>query len=279
MKEHGRSILTAVSLAAILVATLVLASNLLAPYLEVPNIVPTSFAFALVQGSNDSANSAVALMVSTLSPKFTFGNDTTQWDETITLCTFGIPDGPLSFQREYDATWLKWIGIRPQTIVCQPEQLPFNGSYSLTMTMNTTINASLDVENIDLGTYSSWNESYLICQNDLYSHSSNIGSPTWNGSGCWERGWEPEDTMCVMRTEELSGMLHGSGTALITFRGVVDLKLDYEITMNGVKKTGVKTLSCEGNLGMVEVTYDQNKLIWTKFEVQPIQLAMLTTPE
>jgi hypothetical protein len=273
MKEHGRSILTVVSLAAILVATLVLASNLLAPYLGGQNIVPKSFAFALVQGGNDSANGAVAVMVSTLSPKFmfsnvTFGNGMEEDLETTQA------------RAEYDATWLKWIGIRPKTIVCQPEQLPFNGSYSLTIAMNTTINASLDVENIDLGTYSSWNESYLICQNDLYSHTLNLGTATWNGSGCWERGWYPEDTMCVMKTEELSGMLHGSGTALIIFHGVVDLKLDYEITMNGVKKTGVKTLSCEGNLGTVEVTYnDQNKPIWTKFEIQTMQLVMLAISE
>jgi hypothetical protein len=92
MKEHGRSILTVVSLAATLVVTLVLASNLLGSYLEVPSIVPTSFAFALLEGSNDPANSTVALMISTMSPKFTFRNDTSDWGETMILKAVGIPD-------------------------------------------------------------------------------------------------------------------------------------------------------------------------------------------
>jgi hypothetical protein len=280
MKEHLRNILIVVSLAAVLVGTLVLASDLFASYMEGSSFVPTYFAFALLEGSNDPANSTVALMISTMSPKFTFRNDTAQWDETTTLETFGIPDHPISFQREYNATWLTSIGIRPHTIVCQPEDLPFNGSYSLTMTMNTTINATLEaMENIDLGTYSCWNESYLISQNDSYSHSSMIGNPTWDNSGYWKRGWEPEDTMWVMKNGELSGMLQGSGTALITFRGVIDLKLDYEITMNKVKRTDVKTLSWQGSLGIIKLTYDQNKLFWMKYEIQAIQLAMLTAPE
>jgi hypothetical protein len=82
-----------------------------------------------------------------------------------------------------------------------------------------------------------------------------------------------------MEIGELSGMLQGSGTALINFRGVIDVRLDYEITMNGVKRTDVKTLLWEGGLGIVKLTYDQNKLVWMKYEIQVIQLAMLTMPE
>ena len=277
MKEHGRSILTVISLAAILVVTLVLTSNLLASYLEVPSIVPTSFAFALLEGSTDPANSTVALMISTMSPKFTFRNDTSDWEETGILKVFGIPDEfPVSFQGERNATWLTLIGIHPHNIVCQPEDLPFNGSYSLTVTMNTTIYATLEaMENVDLGTYNCWNESYLICQNDTYSDSSIMGKPTWDNSGYWEF----EGANWGMEIGELSGMLQGSGTALINFRGVIDVRLDYEITMNGVKRTDVKTLSWEGGLGIVKFTYDQNKLVWMKYEIQVIQLAMLTMPE
>lgn len=281
MKEHGRSILTVVSLAGILVVTLVLASNLLASYLEVPSIVPTSFAFALLEGSTDPTNSTIALMVSTLSPNFTF-NDTSPWGTSnsgiaIEFVFLGIPkEFPPSFEGEYNATGLASIVIHPHNIVGYPKDLPFNGSYSLTMTMNTTISATLEaIENVDLGTYNCWNESYLICQNDTYSNSSIIGKPTWDNSGYWE----PEGADWGIEIEELSGMPQGSGTALITFRGVIDVTLDYEITMNGVKRTDVKTLSWEGGLGMVKLTYDQNKLIWMKYEIQVIQLAMLTTPE
>jgi hypothetical protein len=276
MKEHGRRILTVISLAAVLVITLVLTSNLFASYLGGSSLAPTSFAFALLQGSNDTANNTVALMISTMSPRLTFRNDTAQWDITTTLKTFGIPDGPISFQDEYNATWLTWIGIHPQTIVCQPEDLPFNGSYSLTMTVNTTIYATLEaMENVDLGTYNCWNESYFICQNDTYSNSSIIGKPTWDNSGYWE----PEGANWGMEIKELSGMLQGSGTALISFRGVIDVKLDYEMVVNGVKRTDVKTLSWEGGLGMVKVTCDQPLIVWTKYEIQAIQLAMLTVSE
>jgi len=273
MKEHGRRILTVISLAAVLVVTLVLASNLVASYLEMPSIVPTSFAFALLEGSTDPTNSTIALMVSTLSPNFTFRNGGMAGE----LVFLGIPkEMPISFQGEYDATWLTSIRIHPHIIVGQPEDLPFNGSYSLTMTMNTTISATLEaIENVDLGTYNCWNESYLICQNDTYSNSSIIGKPTWGNSGYWE----PKGANWGMGIEELSGMLQGSGTALINFRGVIDVKLDYETTMDGVKRTDVKTLSWEGGLGMVKLTYDQNKLIWMKYEIQVIQLAMLTVSE
>lgn len=276
MKEHGRSILTVVSLAAILVVTLVLASNLLASYLEVPSIVPTSFAFALLEGSTDPANSTIALMVSTLSPSFTF-NDPSPWGIAIDLVFLGIPkEFPPSFEGEYNATGLASIIIHPHNIVGYPKDLPFNGSYGLTVTMNTTIYATLEaMENVDLGTYNCWNESYLICQNDTYSNSSIIGKSTWDNSGYWEA----EGVDWGIETEELSGMLQGSGMALITFRGVINVTLDYEITMNEVKRTDVKTLSWQGGLGTVKLTYDQNKLVWMKYEIQAIQLAMLTTSE
>jgi hypothetical protein len=273
MKEHGRRILTVISLAAVLVITLVVVSNLLVSYLEVPSVVPTSFAFALLEGSADPANSTIALMVSTLSPNFTFRNGGMEGD----LIFSGIPkEMPISFQGEHDTTSLTSIRIRPHIIVGQPKDLPFNGSYSLTIAMNTTIYATLEaMENVDLGAYNCWNESYFICQNDTYSNSSSIGKPTWNNS----EYWEPEGANWGMEIGELSGMLQGSGTALVTFHGVIDVTLDYEITMNGMKKTDVKTLSWEGGLGMLKLTYDQNKLVWMKYEIQVIQLAMLTAPE
>lgn len=290
MKEHGKEILTAISLAAVVVFALFLASNLFTPYLKLPSISPTPFAFAWSEGNNDTANSTVALVISTLSPEFTFINASGRIDEQAFLRTFGIPTGlPLSGQGDFNitSTSMTSFGFQPQTIVCKAEDLALNGSFSMTVTLDTTIYTTLEAtQNVDLGTYVCSNESYTVSQNGNQSESSSVGQPTWNNSGYWQPtsagGMEIQDLSGAnwgMETKDLSGMLQGSGNASITFHAVIHAEVDYETTINGVNTTGVNTASWEGNLEVVQVTYDQSTIVWMEQQLQAIQLTALTVPE
>ena len=82
-----------------------------------------------------------------------------------------------------------------------------------------------------------------------------------------------------MQIKDLSGMLQGSGNASITFHAVIDATVDYETTINGVNTTGENTASWEGNLEVVQVTYDQSTILWMEQQLQAIQLTALTVPE
>jgi hypothetical protein len=273
MSESRKKIVGATAIAVTLVAFLGFLSYQFFPG---PN-VSTTFALVWLEGKQEPANSALTLLISTLSRKFTFQNETTRWAVQAMLKTYGIPDDPYIMLRgEDNATWLKSIGFHPYNIICTPADLPFSGAYNITMTMNTTIQASLEtITNIDLGAYNCWNESYIIYQNNVHSESSRIGESTWNNSGYWE----PKDANWKIEVEELSSMVQGSGTALITFRGVLHVDLNFEITLDGVGKKGSETLSWEGNMGTIRVTYDQSRIVWIKYEIPAIRLTMLTVPE
>jgi len=239
--------------------------------------IPTSFAFVWLEGKQEPANNTITLLISTVSPTCTFQNETCWWTEEQCWRTSGIPQdlGRMILEGEHNATWLRSMSIQPYNIICTPVNLPFDGTYNITMVMNTTFYVSLEaVTNVDLGVYDCRNESYIVYQNETYSESSSIGKPTWNCSGYWE----PDDTNWEIDVEKLSGMLQGSGTALITLRGALHANLNYEITINGVKKANEKNLSWEGNMGIIKVTYDQRRIIWIKYEIPAIGLTMLTMP-
>lgn len=273
VSESQKKIIGATAIAVMLVAFLGLLSYQFFPEPK----IPTALAFVWLKGKQEPTDNTIALLISTLSPKFTFQNETLWWEEQVSLKTSGIPEEPyITLQGEHNATWLKSMNIHPYNIICTPRDLPFDGAYNITIAVNTTIYVSLEaMTNVDLGVYNSWNETYIVYQNDTYSESSGIDEPTWNNSGYWE----PKGVNWEIEVENLSSMLQGSGTALITFRGALHVKLDYEIIMNGVKKTNRKNLSWEGNMGIFKVTYDQSRIIWIKYEIPAVRLTMLTISE
>lgn len=277
MNESRKNIIGAAATAVIVVAFLGFLSHQFFP----TSTIPTSFALAWLQGKQEPTNNTITLLISTLSPTFTFQNETCWWTEEVDLKTYGIPQDLdwIILQDEHNATWLKSMSIHPYNIICTPVNLPFDGTYNITMVMNTTIHVSLEaVTNVDLGVYDCRNETYIVYQNETYSQSSSIGKPTWNSSGYWETD-EDDDVNWEIDAEKVSGMLQGSGTSLITFRGVLRVNLKYEITTNGVKKTNGRTLSWEGNMGIIKVTYDQNRIVSIEYEIPAVGLTMLTTSE
>jgi hypothetical protein len=271
MSESRKKIVSATVVAVMLVTLLGFLSYRFFPQFT----VQTSFAFGWLEGRQELTNNTITLLISTLSPGFTFQNETTWWQEQWTLKTYGIPENQsIMLQGEHNATWLKLISIHPYNIICTPADLPFDRTYHITAAINTTIHVSLEaVTNVDLGVYDCWNESYLIFQNDTHSETSGTGEPAWNNSGYWT----PKGANWEIDVEKLSGMLQGSGTALITFRGALRVNLDHEITISGVETTNEKNLSWEGSMGTIKITYDQGRIIWVEHEVHAIDLTMLTT--
>lgn len=274
MNESRKSIVGAAATAVIVVAFLGFLSHQFFP----TSNIPTSFALAWLHGKQEPTNNTITLLISTLSPKLTFQNETLWMEEEVIIMTDGIPEELdwMVLQGEYNATWFRSMSIHPYNLVCTSTDLPFEGAYNITMTINTTIYVSLEAMTyVDLGVYDCWNESYIVYQNDTYGLSSSLGEPTWNNSGLWA----PQSVDWEIDVEKLSSMLQGSGTALLTFRGVLRVNVDYEITTNGVKKTNGRTLSWEGNMGIIKVTYDQNRIISIKYEIPAVGLTMLTTSE
>jgi hypothetical protein len=275
MSESRKKIVSATVVAVMLVALLGFLSYRFFPQFK----VQTPFAFGWLEGKQERTNNTITLLISTLSPGFTFQNETAWWQEQWALKTYGIPENQsITLQGEHNATWLKLMSIHPYNIICTPADLPFDGTYHITATINTTIHVSLEaVTNVDLGVYDCWNESYIVFQNDTHSETSSIGEPAWNISGYWA----PKDRSIdwEIDVEKLSGMLQGSGTALITFQGALRVDLDYQITMNGVETTNEKNLSWEGTMGTIKITYDQGRIIWVEHELHAIDLTMLTTSE
>lgn len=274
VKEFRKSIVGAIATAVMLVAFLVFLSYQFFPEAR----IPTSFALVWLEGKQEPVNNTITLLISTLSPTWTFQNETCWWTEEVAVRTYGIPEdrGWMMLPGEHNATWLKSIRIHPYKIICTPVNLPFEGAYDITLTMNTTIYVSLEaVTTVDLGVYNCWEESYTVYQNATHSGNSTKGEPMWNNSGYWK----PESANWEIDIENLSSMLQGSGTALITFRGILRVNLDYEITMNGVKKADGKSLLWEGNMGIIKVTYDQSRITWIKYEIPTIGLNMLTMSE
>ncbi len=279
MSESRKKTVTAIVAAVILIALFTFLSYRFFPESNVQtSLSANAFAFGLSEGIQESTNNTVTLLLSTLSPSFTFKNGTSMWQISTILHTYGIPENQnLTIQGEYNATWLTLMSIQPQTLICTPTELPFNGTYQITPTINTTIQASLEaITNVDLGVYNCYNESYLIFQNNTNSETLGVGEPVWNDSGYWGPSYGDNWAIDV---NTLSGMLQGSGTALITFQGTLSVNLNYQITMNGVETTNETNLSWEGNMGTMQITYDQGSIIWVEYQLNPIYATMLTTSE
>lgn len=177
----------------------------------------------------------------------------------------------LEYHGEFNATSLQEIGFIRLTqvnILSSPENI----AYNLTISKSTTISATLKtVETTDLGIYKCLNETRSII---AYTNSC-AQIILWTGntsySGYWAQplGW-------IMDINQLSPFLQGSGTASITFDATLWVSIKYEIIIEGTTETGETSLPCEGTMGTIQITYDQGKILWVKYDFQGIRLALLT---
>lgn len=94
----------------------------------------------------------------------------------------------------------------------------------------------------------------------------------YSDSGYWKNGaW-------TIDVNQLSSMLPGSGTALITFDATVNVHVQYEITVEGTTKTGENDLSWEDSMGTTEIAYDDGKLLYIRYNFESIRLILLKVP-
>lgn len=94
----------------------------------------------------------------------------------------------------------------------------------------------------------------------------------YSDSGYWKKGsW-------TIDVNQLSSMLLGSGTALITFDAALNVHVQYEITVEGTTKTGENDLSLEESMGTIEIAYDQGKLLYVRYDFESIRLILLKVP-
>jgi len=85
-------------------------------------------------------------------------------------------------------------------------------------------------------------------------------------------------TMWEITMNQLDEMLHGSGTANITFTVGIDIDLYYKITTtSGGNLTDSTDLSWSGTGGTLQLTHEEGKISWVKYNFTTVKLIMLVT--
>jgi len=271
-KEYGREIAQSSIVAVLLVALLSGVSYYLFPQYS-SSIGPTpSFVYAWVKGNESQTGNVYenkTVLWKLLDFEFSFVNGSSihepgegeKGEEQVIR---------LEYHGELDATDLLKIVIRQFSVIIggvkdmtigqvhietfthednTTDYLEAHGNFSISVSLR-----SIDV--IDLGTLKliDW-----------------VRDPS-SDSGYWKNGaW-------TMDADQLSSMLLGSGTALIVFDAAVNVHVKYEITVEGITKTGENDLSWEGSMGTIEITYDLGKLLYIRYDFESIKLQLLKVP-
>jgi hypothetical protein len=182
------------------------------------------------------------------------------------------------YHGEFEAETLQRISIELFRVYIT--DLPENASTSLEVNKNTTISVSLRATQIiDLGVRTSLNERTKYEQTmfpKLHGSTKLLGGGVLSCSGFWETtgygGW-------TINISQLSDMLQGNGTALITFDATINASISYEIGNENVE-TGEVTLSpWEGRIGTIEIVYEQGKITWIRYSFSRASLILLTTSQ
>jgi len=182
------------------------------------------------------------------------------------------------YHGEFEAETLQRISIELFRIYIT--DLPENASTSLEVNKNTTISVSLrSTRIIDLGIRTSLNERTKHEQTmfpKLHGSTRLLREGVLSCSGFWETtgygGW-------TINVSQLSDMLQGNGTALITFDATINVSISYEMRNENVE-TGELTLSpWEGRIGTIEIVYEQGKITYIRYSFSRASLILLTTSQ
>ena len=264
MSEYKKEMVRSAIVAVLIVALLSGFSYHFFPQSRLPRV---PFVFGWAEGDTKCGNAE-------------YKNQTLDWDGLEFEFTFvngssiHEPDTTISleYHGEFNATSLQRIaiGMFHLGIGSSPE----NVTYHLEIDKNTTISASLEtVETTDLGAYE-----YMIGRSIIaYTNSCvQIFIRTFQSSysGYWKR---PGSLMIDIN--QLSSVLPDSGTVWITFDATLSVNVRYEITIEGTTETGETILSWEGTIGAIEISCDQGRIIWVKYDFQGISLVLFTISE
>jgi hypothetical protein len=193
---------------------------------------------------------------------------------------------PNPYTGEFDATDLQKIAVSFSAFHYVDDYIDAT-EFMLAFLRNRTIAATLiDQEMTDLGSgknFGTWG--YILTRpynqteyNELISsfNASKMGvKPStgyWKATRCasLDANWE-------MSINELGDMLHGSGTANITFKLQLTEQLKYKLTTSeGDSMIGNATLSWSGMWGIFQLTYEEGKISWVKYNFTTITMRVIT---
>lgn len=295
MKRQGKDLVTATALAATLVITLVLTSNLLASYLGGRDLLVKAYATeTTIQYSgpftkdflDDIISAGGGFMYIFFCPnlKLFFENGT---ERTYYLNVDWINEGVV------DASELKEIHVSEPTLGMSNEfseefkkfTIATNFSWYGNYNKGNEIQTNLQVHNetTDLGT--SFQDNILFTFN---LNSSTIerdkrhpllsgvrgSNPIFGYSGFWQ-GY---DTW-RMESSQLLEMVDHSESASILFHGSVWVDGEYTVTVDGVPRHETINLFNNVSFGRIDLTFEDGKISTLSFQFNKIDIILFVYPE
>ena len=89
------------------------------------------------------------------------------------------------------------------------------------------------------------------------------------------RYWKATDYVWAISTNQLAGLLHGSGTVNITFTMDIKTELKYTIVKTPEEDvTGNATLSWAGTWGILQLTHEEGKISSVSYNFKTVRLMM-----
>lgn len=244
---------------------------------------PATFAFSLIGG--DLAYESPTIENQTirhdtadwlqLEFEFTFANGSSIHEPNVPL-----PEGETGVIRpeyygESDAETLQRIYVKlfHFGIVAIPENV------SLEVSKNTTISVVLKATEVfNLGVYKCLNERKTITGYPK-GFEVEIGSMNRSYSGSWKPNPMVDAEDWAIDVDQLTSMLQGNGTALVTFDATINVTIRYEMIDENVESGEITLSPWEGRIGTIEIVYEQSKITWIRYSFSKASLILLTTSQ
>lgn len=275
MSEYKKDMIVATAMGVLLVALISGVIYYLFPPTLSESQPQVAFSFFLGPASGastDSMGKNETVYLELLEIRFHFSNGSTICLPEDDLLAQDLSDVyPDKYSGEVNASSLQRITVKVRPAYGADADI----DYTVDTIRNSTIYASLKgVEVVDLGAFERTNyiERYVGYSSNrsvfIHCHSVDVSS-----SGHWSGALlAPELGMDV---DELSGILDGSGTSLITFDAAHNVHLKYNVTTRGGTQQGETDLSWEGRMGTFEIVYNQSRITCVRYDFTTVKLALL----
>ncbi len=138
------------------------------------------------------------------------------------------------------------------------------------------------VQITDLGTLTSINDNVGIYNstsrgnrgNNIVLDFRNLRERELSRTGFWgkdhEGGW-------FINVDQLSSMLQGNGTAVITFNATINTRIKYELKNENTGTIEVTLPQWEGTLGTIEIVHEQGKITWIRYNFYSASITIIPT--
>ena len=137
-----------------------------------------------------------------------------------------------------------------------------------------------DVQITDLGTLTSINDNVGIYNstsrgnrgNSIVLDFRNLQERELSVTGFWRKGGR---NGWFINVDQLSSMLQGNGTAVITFNATINTYIKYESKNENAGITEVTLPQWEGTLGTIEIVHEQGKITWIRYTFYGASITIL----